>query len=783
MWNRCPTDSDVIRQQPAGTYLRLATAGVVLLCLSLSAHAFQAQPKGAAPKKAAPSTPSSQVAKPGSKKAQDPDLDWLRDAANNPELMAELKRLYDKLEQGVQYPAPRNQSRILPRLPASTVLYAALPNYGETAHQALRIFQQQLKESPQLQDVLKKNKLDTDEPKIESGIEKFYELSQFLGDEMVIVGKLKGGDASGVLLTEIKKPGLREFLDKVNTELIASSSDRLRIFDPQQLATATEKDITQRPVVLIRPDLLVVGFSVAALREFNSQLDEHSARFESNAFGQRLAQAYQSGTSTVLGLDLHQLIGLMPSNKPQDQAMLEKTGFADVNYFVTSYVSTANEMEVTFNGSRRGIASWIAAPKPMSGLDFVSTHAAVAGDVILKSPVQIFDDVRELAGEAAFASLPQMEDQLKVNLKNDLLSKLTGEIAFEMQPMLPTARQATSFNQGIFVGEKPGPFKLILGVSDPAALQQTLTKLLASAPVQTGQRQEDGITINTVRYPTYSDPPIEINYFFLDGYLVIASDRSTAREAARVHRSGESLAKSADLHDVLSRGQQGPSGKASIILYQDTGRMLAPMLSQLPPELSQLFSSGGALPSKPTLFSGYAEERAIRGFSRTSMQVGLSVSLIAAAVAIPNLMHARNEADGSAAVASVRTVNTAQITYASAYPDQGFASSLATLGPGSGAECPSNPTTAQACLLDNSLAGAECTAGKWCEKSGYKFTVRAVCMQGRCLNYAVTATPADASAGGKSFCSTQDTVIRFRQGPPVEAPLTTTECRAWPPLR
>src|SRR5260370_754626 len=455
---------------------------------------------------------------------------------------------------------------------------------------------------------------------------------------MVIVGKLKGGDASGVLLTEIKKPGLREFLDKVNTELIASSSDRLRIFDPQQLATATEKDITQRPVVLIRPDLLVVGFSVAALREFNSQLDEHSARFESNAFGQRLAQAYQSGTSTVLGLDLHQLIGLMPSNKPQDQAMLEKTGFADVNYFVTSYVSTANEMEVTFNGSRRGIASWIAAPKPMSGLDFVSTHAAVAGDVILKSPVQIFDDVRELAGEAAFASLPQMEDQLKVNLKNDLLSKLTGEIAFEMQPMLPTARQATSFNQGIFVGEKPGPFKLILGVSDPAALQQTLTKLLASAPVQPVHRQHDGITINTVRYPTYSDPPIEINYFFLDGYLVIASDRSTAREAARVHRSGESLAKSADLHDVLSRGQQGPSGKASIILYQDTGRMLAPMLSQLPPELSQLFSSGAALPSKPTLFSGYAEERAIRGFSRTSMQVGLSVSLIAAAGSIPYLM-------------------------------------------------------------------------------------------------------------------------------------------------
>src|SRR5260370_1961486 len=99
MWNRCPTDSDVIRQQPAGTYLRLATAGVVLLCLSLSAHAFQAQPKGPSPKKAAPSTPSSQVANPGAKKAQDPDLDCLRESANNPELMAELQPFYAKLSQ------------------------------------------------------------------------------------------------------------------------------------------------------------------------------------------------------------------------------------------------------------------------------------------------------------------------------------------------------------------------------------------------------------------------------------------------------------------------------------------------------------------------------------------------------------------------------------------------------------------------------------------------------------------------------------------------------------
>src|SRR5262249_40466111 len=467
--------------------------------------------------------------------------------------------------------------------------------------------------------------------------------------EFVIAGKLKGQDPSGVLVAEIKKPGLREFLDKLNMETFTSQSDRLRILDPQQLATAGEKDAAQGPVVLIRPDLLAVSFNVASLREFSSQIDDHSLRFASSALGQRLAQAYQEGANSVIGLDLHKLVGLIPLTKPQDKAMLEKTGFGDVNYLVASYTMSAarstNQSELTFNGPRHGIASWIAAPKPMGGLDFVSTHAAVAADLILKSPSQIFDDLRDLMGEAAFASLPQMEAQLNVNLKRDLFGKLGGEIAFETQPMtLPGAPQATSLNQGT-AAPKPGPFKAILSVSDPAGLQQTLTKVLATAPVQTGQRQEDGVTFNTVTLPSQSDPPVEINYFFLDGYLVIASDRATAREAARVHRRGESLAKSGKLRDALSR----QSLNASMIMYQDTGRMLAPMLSQLPPELNQLVSAGGAIQTKPTVVSVVADESAFHAFANTDVQVNMSLPLIMAAVAIPSLMRSRIESGSSGA--------------------------------------------------------------------------------------------------------------------------------------
>ncbi len=793
MRHRCGVNTKVVQQierrehQGIRQYLELGTAAV-LIGLSVSAGAIQS-PSNAAPvhrrtaqNKAVPS------AEQPSKTAGDPDLASLQDALKNPELMVEFGRLVEKLQKGVQYPAARNQSRILARLPASTVFFVAFPNYGEPAHQALQIFDQELKDSAQLRDFLHKNNLDAMQPQVENGIEKFYEFSQFLGDEVVITGKLQGKEPTGVLVAEVKKPGLREFLEKLNDEVFTSKSDRLRIFNPQQLAAAGEQDASQAPAVLVRSDFVGIGLNVSALREFNSQIEQGGPAFTSNALGQRLAQAYQQrGVNSLVGLDLHRLIGLIPLSKPQDRIMLEKTGFADVNYLVTentmSAEKSANTGEVTFNGPRRGIASWIAAPAPLGGLDFVSTHAAMAGDVMLKSPAQIFDDLRDIMGEAAFANLPQMEAQFKVNLKRDVLGKLNGEIAFEIKspPIPPQAMPPSTFVGAAAPSPNPGAFKFILRVSDPDGLRQTLTRLLATAPVQGGQREEDGVIFHTVTLPGPAGPPTEINYFFLDGYLVIASDRATAREALRVHRGGDSLAKSSQLRDSLVSGQPR---EASMIFYQNAGQMLGAMMGQLPPELRQLIPVSGAIAAKPTVFSVYADECVLRGVTTSNMQADISVPLIVAAIAIPNLLRSRVAANESAAAAGVRVVNTAQVTYSASYPAKGYARDLASLGPGSGGDCAgSNATEEHACLLDATLANAGCTAGKWCEKSGYKFSVRGVCMQAQCLNYTVTATPVNANTGGKSFCSTSDAVVRSHSGAPLTAPLTVTECGTWTPVR
>src|SRR5256885_10843768 len=65
-----------------------------------------------------------------------------------------------------------------------------------------------------------------------------------------------------------------------------------------------------------------------------------------------------------------------------------------------------------------------------------------------------------------------------------------------------------------------------------------------------------------------------------------------------------------------------------------------------------------------------------RGFSLIELLIVVAIILIIAAIAIPNMIRARIAANESAAVGSLRVLNTAAVTYANAYPAVGFAPTL-----------------------------------------------------------------------------------------------------------
>ena len=61
-----------------------------------------------------------------------------------------------------------------------------------------------------------------------------------------------------------------------------------------------------------------------------------------------------------------------------------------------------------------------------------------------------------------------------------------------------------------------------------------------------------------------------------------------------------------------------------------------------------------------------------KGFSLIELLIVVAIILIIAAIAIPNLLRARIAANESSAVASLRTINTAQISLQLGLPDGRF---------------------------------------------------------------------------------------------------------------
>lgn len=133
--------------------------------------------------------------------------------------------------------------------------------------------------------------------------------------------------------------------------------------------------------------------------------------------------------------------------------------------------------------------------------------------------------------------------------------------------------------------------------------------------------------------------------------------------------------------------------------------------------------------------------------------------LIVAAIAIPNLLRSKMAANEAAAVGSLRTLNTACVTYSTEYG--GFPPSLDALGgEGHGAE----PSATAAQLIDNVLQTGT--------KSGYLFFYSAGYPddKGVVSSYIVNADPVVAgSTGVRHFFTDQTGVIRAESDRPANA--------------
>jgi prepilin-type N-terminal cleavage/methylation domain-containing protein len=147
-------------------------------------------------------------------------------------------------------------------------------------------------------------------------------------------------------------------------------------------------------------------------------------------------------------------------------------------------------------------------------------------------------------------------------------------------------------------------------------------------------------------------------------------------------------------------------------------------------------------------------KRKQEGFSLIELLIVVAIILIIAAIAIPNLLRARISANEASAVASLRTINTAETTYIINYPTIGYSDTLLKLAQPQ----PGNPiSSTSAGLLDWVLG---CPAQP-CRHSGYDFSI--VNVNGSPVyNYDLNAVPAvPQQTGVRGFCSDRQSSVRF----------------------
>src|SRR5580765_1313767 len=102
-------------------------------------------------------------------------------------------------------------------------------------------------------------------------------------------------------------------------------------------------------------------------------------------------------------------------------------------------------------------------------------------------------------------------------------------------------------------------------------------------------------------------------------------------------------------------------------------------------------------------------KRRAQGFSLIELLIVVTIILIIAAIAIPNLMRSKMQANEAAAVETLKTLGTSTVMYSTTYG--GFPRALSDMGPSGGG---TNATSSGADLIDSVLAAGV--------KSGYKFT-------------------------------------------------------------
>jgi hypothetical protein len=448
------------------------------------------------------------------------DIAWSRNRDHYYALLADLRATLER----IHLPDLRYQSDLLNRLPASTVLYASIPNLGDYLSQAQAVLNGKIAESPELAPFWNEHG-----GKMQPVIDKLRAASSYLGGEIVVVvlAAADGKPQAPVLVAETKRDGFAAFLKQQGVPL----------------------------TVEVRHGLVAFGPDRAAVESLVPVFDSPAGGFEGTPFYERIAQVYREGAGLFVCAD--------PTRLTPGEPM------AGMRYFVAEEKEINQQMEtraaLTFDPAHSSIPAWLADPAPMGSLDYVSPEAGTVAAFLVRNPAVIAD---LLAGvlKTTPAGLGAQGD-----VRNNLAASLGGEFAVSLDgPLMPVPS-----------------WKLVVEVSDPQRLQAVFASLVADAnrqPAKSGghgihmaQETVDGRTYYTIDSPELG-PLAAAHYTFADGYMIAAPSRVLVKRALDLKAAGTSITHSEKFMALTPRDHYA---NFSAVLYQNLGASLAPLAGML----------------------------------------------------------------------------------------------------------------------------------------------------------------------------------------------------------
>jgi len=540
---------------------------------------------------------------------------WSHDADKYLPLLAQFATLRNRIGQ-IPFPQARYSSDLLARVPADTLLYISIPNLGDFLSEANNLFHDQLNQSPALQRWWSAGKNHNTE-QLDAMVNKVHGVSQFLGNEIVVVGLNQSNNQGVAIVADVRKEGLGDFL---KTQFPASTSNGGLVVLDEVSLNAGPSATRMQPggYALVRAHEVVFSNSISLLKEMNAQLNAGASGFSTSDFGKQVTAAYSRGAGIVLAANLHQMINDQINGKQSaqnEQKALQASGLSDLQYLIAEHRETngtpENHLNLQFAGTRQRVASWLGAPAPIGSLDFVTPNAAVAIAGLSKDPKAIADDLIAIAaGSNGAVALNEAEVKLQINLRDDLAANLGGDYLISLDgPVLPTPS-----------------WKAVVEVNNAELLEQTLEKLTqsinaltAKATAQKGMRGAhqigiDSSMVGSQRFYSLHDLSMGITvaqYTYADGYMILAPNRALLLEAIKTHDSGNSLARSAAFKALLPKDA---NENYSAVAYQNLSPVLTPLLSQFSGEFADAIRQLAA-DSKPTAVCAWGKDNRIEAAS------------------------------------------------------------------------------------------------------------------------------------------------------------------------